>query len=64
MMIIMSDACSKNVSEEHNWQLIDDSRSIIDNSKVMLQLVASFTIVIYNCHIFIVQAPAPKNVGD
>ncbi len=36
--------------------VIDDSKSIIYNSRVTLQLVASFTIAIYNCHIFIVQA--------
>ncbi len=35
--------------------IIDDSRSRIDNSRVMLQLVASFTMVIYDHHIFIVQ---------
>ncbi len=43
--------------------IIDDSRSItgdskcaMDKSRVMVQLVASFTIVIYDCHIFIAQA--------
>jgi hypothetical protein len=36
--------------------VIDDSRSIIDESRVMLQLLVSLTIVIYNCHIFMVQA--------
>ncbi len=36
--------------------IIDNSRSVIDDSSVMLQLVASFTIVIYNHHSFIVQA--------
>ncbi len=36
--------------------IFDDSRSIIDSSRVMLQLVVSFTIVIYNHHIFTVQA--------
>ncbi len=35
--------------------LIYDSRSIADDSRVMLQLVASFTIVIFDCYIFIVQ---------
>ncbi len=35
---------------------IDNSRSIIDDSEVTLQLVASFMIVIYNHHIFTVQA--------
>jgi hypothetical protein len=35
---------------------IDDSRIIIDDSRVMLQLVTSFMIDIYNHHIFIVQA--------
>jgi hypothetical protein len=36
--------------------IIDDSKSAIDDSRVMLQRVASFMIVIYNCHIFIVQS--------
>jgi hypothetical protein len=36
--------------------VIDHSRSVIYDSRVMLQLVASFTIVIYDCHIFIAQA--------
>jgi hypothetical protein len=38
-----------------SWSIIGDSRSIIDDSREMLQLVASFTIVIYY-YIFIVQA--------
>jgi len=36
--------------------VINDSRSIIDNSRVMPQLVASFTIIFYDHHIFIAQA--------
>jgi hypothetical protein len=36
--------------------IIGDSRSIIDDSRVMLQLVATFTVVIYYHLIFIVQA--------
>jgi hypothetical protein len=43
-MIISSDACTINVLLEHNRQLIDDSVSIIDDSRVMLQLLASLTI--------------------
>jgi hypothetical protein len=36
---------------------MDDLRSVIDNSyRVTLQLVASFILVIYDHHIFIVQA--------
>jgi hypothetical protein len=35
---------------------IDSSRSIIDGFRVMFQLVVSFMIIIYDCHIFIVQA--------
>jgi hypothetical protein len=35
--------------------IIVDFRSVIDNSRVMLQLVASFTIVIYDHLNFIVQ---------
>jgi hypothetical protein len=38
--------------------IIDDSRSIIDDSIVMLLLVASFIIVIYDHHVFIAQATA------
>jgi hypothetical protein len=34
--------------------IIDDSMSIVDDYRVTLQLVASFTIVIYNCHIFFI----------
>jgi hypothetical protein len=37
------------------WSITDDSRSIIDNSGVMLQLVASFVIIINDHHIFIVR---------
>ncbi len=56
MTIVMSDACTINVLCEHNWRLIDDSRSMIDGSRGLLQIKASFTIIIYNRHIFIVQA--------
>jgi hypothetical protein len=35
--------------------VIDDSRTVIDDSRVMLQRVASFRIVIYDHHVFIVQ---------
>ncbi len=56
MMIVMSDAFTINVFKEHNWQLIDDSRSVIDDSRVTLWLVGSFTIVIYERNIIIVQA--------
>jgi hypothetical protein len=52
----MSDAWTINVLLEHDGQLIDDSMSIIDGSRVMLLLVASDLIVIYDHHIFIVQA--------
>jgi hypothetical protein len=42
----------------------DASRIIIDDSKVMLQIVASFTDnsrgVIYNCKMFIVQASSKQ----
>ncbi len=47
MAIVMSDACTINVLWEHNWELIDDSKSVIDDSWVMLQLVVSFTIIIF-----------------
>ncbi len=40
--------------------LIHDSRSIIDDSRETLQLVASFVIIIYDQHIFIVQATRGK----
>ncbi len=56
MTIIMSDAFTVNVLYEHYWQLIDNSRSVIGDSIVMLQLVASFTIVINNHFISILQA--------
>jgi hypothetical protein len=36
--------------------IFDDCRNVIDNSIATLQLVASFTIVIYNFHNFIVPA--------
>jgi hypothetical protein len=52
----MSDACTINVLCEYNWQLIDDSSGVIDGYRGMLQIKASFMIIIYNCHIFIVQA--------
>jgi hypothetical protein len=42
--------------------ITDDSKSIIDNSRVMLQLVASFGIIIYD-HIFIVQATDGQQVA-
>jgi len=32
--------------------IIDYSESLIDDSRVMLQLVASFTIAIYDHHVF------------
>jgi hypothetical protein len=47
----MSDACAIDVLSEHNGPLIDDPRSVIDDPGVMLQLLASFTIFIYDCHI-------------
>jgi len=37
-------------------RITDDPRSITDDIRETLQLVASFTIIIYNHHIFIVQA--------
>jgi len=36
--------------------IIDNYRSLIDVSRLILQLVASFMIVINNCNIFIVQS--------
>jgi hypothetical protein len=36
--------------------VIGNSRSIIDEFRVMFQLVVSFMIIIYDCHIFIVLA--------
>ncbi len=46
-MNIMCDACSIIYSKS----TVEDSRSVIDNSKVTVQLVASFTIIIYDCHV-------------
>ncbi len=40
---------------DDSGSIIDDSGSIMDDSIVTPQLVASFTIVIYDHHIFIVQ---------
>jgi hypothetical protein len=40
--------------------IIDQSRIVMDDSRVMLQLVASFMIVIYDHHIFIVLAAGVK----
>jgi hypothetical protein len=40
---------------DNSRSIIGNSRSIIDDSRVMFQLVATFTIVIYDHHIFIVQ---------
>jgi hypothetical protein len=48
--------CSRTVIDKSR-SIFDDSRIVIDDStRVMLQLVVSFMIIIYNCHIFIVQA--------
>jgi len=41
--------------------IIGDSRSIIDNARVKLQLVASFTIINYDHHIFIGQATSERD---
>ncbi len=49
MMIVMSDACTMSVLWEHNWQLIDDSRSIIDNSRLMLQMEQHTLKNVNNC---------------
>jgi hypothetical protein len=57
MMIVISDTCTINVLQE-----LDNSRRAIDDSRVILQLVASFTIIIYDCCIFIEQATGgPKD---
>ncbi len=48
----MGDACSIIYSKS----IVDDYRSVIDDSNVTVQLVASFMIVIYYGHVFIVQA--------
>jgi hypothetical protein len=42
-----------------SMSIIDDSTSIVDDFRVMLQLVASLTSVINDRHIFIVQAIVP-----
>jgi len=44
-------------------RIIDDSRSLIDDYRVPLQLVASFTIVINDDHILIVQTTANRLYG-
>jgi len=43
-------------TNDYYRRIIDDSRSVIDNSIVKLQLVGSFTIIIYDCHILIAKA--------
>ncbi len=48
----MRDACSIIYSNS----IVDDYRSVIDDSRVTVQLVASYTIVIYDDHVFIAQA--------
>ncbi len=55
MMIVMCDATTT-LLHMFSISIIDDSRSIIDKSRVTFQLVASITIVIYDCHILTVQA--------
>jgi hypothetical protein len=50
-MTIMSDACAINALKEHNWWQIDNSKSVIDDSRVMLHLVELFMIIIYDCHL-------------
>jgi len=52
----MSDASTINVLCELNWRLIDNSKSVIVDSWVMLQLVASFMM----SHIFVVKATGPN----
>jgi hypothetical protein len=41
---------------DNSRSIIDNSRSVTGNSRVMLRLVASFRIMIYYRHIFIIQA--------
>ncbi len=48
---------------DNSRSVIDNSRSVIDDSRVMLQLVTSFTIVIYDHHIFIAQATGLKVIN-
>ncbi len=42
---------------DYSRSIIENARSVIDHSRVMLQLAVSFTIIIYEHHIIIVQAP-------
>ncbi len=51
MTIIMSDACTINALKEHNWWQIDNSKSVIDDSRVTLHLVVLLMIIIYDCHL-------------
>ncbi len=41
--------------------IIDEFRRVIDNSRVMFQLVSSFTSVIYDHHILIEHATGKKS---
>jgi hypothetical protein len=55
-MTIISDAMICGLLNKHNkWCLYDASRSVIDDSKVMVQIVAAFMIIIYDCNMFKVQ---------
>ncbi len=44
--------------------IIDEFRRVIDNSRVMFQLVSSFTTVIYDHHILIEQTTGKKDLSN
>jgi hypothetical protein len=53
-MTVVSDVCTIDVINDAS-RSVNDASFITLGSRVMLQIVASLTIVIYNCNMFIVQ---------
>ncbi len=51
--MIISDACIINIINDNSKSVFEASRGVIDNYKVMLQIVAS---LYSDCYMFIVQA--------
>ncbi len=59
--MIISDACTINIINDNSRSVFEASRSVIDNYKVMLQIVAS---LYSDCNMFfIVQATVLVNVS-
>jgi hypothetical protein len=49
-------ACTINAINDASMSINDAYQSVIDDSRVTLQIVASLTIIIYNRNMFIVKA--------